>query len=93
MTIQLIACNTGVCPAQGLRSFAEQLATELCEDVQGANNFVWIYSSGKTVVAPPNEPGITWQNYTQEALNKGPNLNSPGAYLLFPKKQVTIWGW
>lgn len=80
-----MSCNTGVCPEQGQQPFAEQLARELCEDVQGADNFVWFYSDGKTVVAPPNEPGITWQNFTQEALDKGPNLNSPGGYIFFPK--------
>ncbi len=71
MTIQLLSCNTGGDPGQGALSYAQQLANELCENIKGADNFVWYYPNGNTVVAPKSSGGT------------GPNLNSPGGYRTF----------
>ncbi len=80
--IQLMSCNVGLSPGGNQSSFAQQVANALGSGVVvlGANNFVWFYPSGRTVVAPTNTPGITWQNYTPSAGASGPNLNAKGGY-------------
>lgn len=59
------------------------LAKELGAPVQGANNFVWIYSDGNVVIAPTNQPGVDWSNYTNAAGDTGPNLNKLGDYNVY----------
>ena len=83
MTVQLMSCNVGVSPAAGQDPFAQQVSNALGVTVQGANNFVWYYENGQTVVAPTKAPGITWQNYTPAAGATGPNLNLIGGYNSF----------
>jgi RHS repeat-associated protein len=84
MTIRLMSCNTGAYPGPGGVRFAEQLAYELCETVEAADNFCWFYSDGGSVVAPPNVPWITWQNATRAAMKSGPDRSREGGYVRFP---------
>jgi RHS repeat-associated protein len=83
MRVQLMSCNVGLSPGSGQLPIAQELANVLGAPVLGANNFVWYWPSGQTVVAPTNMPGINWQNYTPAAGATGPNLGAPGGYNLF----------
>jgi RHS repeat-associated protein len=70
--IALFACNTGT----GTNPFAQQLADQLGIRVYAPDNFVWVYSDGEIVVAPPDETEIE------------PDLARKGTFLVFePNKQ------
>lgn len=80
--VLLISCNTGV-TVPGSTPFAQQLSNALGVNVQGANNFVWFYTSGRYVVAPPVSPGnATWQTPLSE-FKGGPDMSRTGRFLRF----------
>jgi RHS repeat-associated protein len=68
-TVKLMSCNTG----NGDDSFAQKLANILGKTVIAPNNFVWYYSDGSTVVAPP----------VGGNLDNGPDLQNQGSWISF----------
>ncbi|HBT82649.1 MAG TPA: hypothetical protein DEB35_04180 [Desulfuromonas sp.] len=72
--IQLMSCNIGV----GQGSYAQQLADKSGRTVIAPDNYVWYYSNGNTVVAPPLGGN----------LSNGPDLTKAGSWNTFKPKGV-----